>query len=218
MIISFHTLYFKWENNLWLFGFRSDQSAVHLQSTGTIREEPENEEKQEEQTVASVDPAQESTTESPREPEDDNSPRSQTGSGSPEPDAVSREASNALSVDSPRHEEEVTETGVDQLTEEEHKTMNDLDENGWAHVHHAAYRGFVKSVERFVKANEDQLELETGDDLQSTPMLLSVMSGNLETVQCLVQLGAQVSSHINNQSTSVPTDNWYIETEQNGQT
>ena len=36
-------------------------------------------------------------------------------------------------------------------------TMNELDENGWGHIHHAAYRGFVKSVERFVAAGEEQV-------------------------------------------------------------
>ncbi|KAK2180327.1 hypothetical protein NP493_447g01012 [Ridgeia piscesae] len=72
--------------------------------------------------------------------------------------------------------------------------MNELDENGWGHIHHAAFRGFIKSVERFVAAGEDQLELETGDDLHSTPLLLAVMSGNLETVTCLVNLGAKVSA------------------------
>lgn len=30
------------------------------------------------------------------------------------------------------------------------KKMNEVDANGWAHVHHAAYRGFVKSVARCV--------------------------------------------------------------------
>jgi hypothetical protein len=71
-------------------------------------------------------------------------------------------------------------------------TMNELDENGWAHIHHAAFRGFVKSIERFVKANEDQLELETGDDARSTPLLLATTSSNLESVQCLVELGASL--------------------------
>ncbi len=80
--------------------------------------------------------------------------------------------------------------------------MNELDENGWAHVHHAAFRGFVKSVERFVKAAGDQLELETGDDLKSTPLLLAVMSGQLETVECLVELGARLSA-INTQNHGV---------------
>lgn len=79
-----------------------------------------------------------------------------------------------------------------QLTDEERATMDQLDDNGWAHIHHAAFRGFVKSVEKFVNANEEQLEIETGDDLQATPLLLAVMSGQLETVKCLVDLGAKV--------------------------
>ena len=70
--------------------------------------------------------------------------------------------------------------------------MNEFDENGWAHVHQAAFRGFVKSVERFINTDSEQLELETSDDLHSTPLLLAVMSGNLETVKCLVEVGAKV--------------------------
>ena len=45
-----------------------------------------------------------------------------------------------------------------------------------------------------LKASDEQLELITGDDLHSTPLLLAVMSGNLETVRCLVDLGADVSA------------------------
>ena len=77
--------------------------------------------------------------------------------------------------------------------------MNELDENGWGHIHHAAFRNFIKSVERFVKANPENLELETQDDLHSTPVLLAVMSGELEVVKCLVQLGAKLHV-VNNQN------------------
>ena len=70
--------------------------------------------------------------------------------------------------------------------------MNELDEKGFGHVHHAAARGFIKSVERFINASEEQLELETGDELKSTPLLLAVMNNQLDTVQCLVELGAKV--------------------------
>ena len=77
--------------------------------------------------------------------------------------------------------------------------MNEIDENGWGHIHHAAFRGFVKSVERFVKANPDNLELETQDDLRSTPVLLAVMSGELEIVDCIVKLGAKLNV-MNNQN------------------
>ncbi len=88
------------------------------------------------------------------------------------------------------------------ITDEQRVTMDVLDENGWAHIHHAAFRGFVKSVEKFVNANEEQLEIETGDDLQATPLLLAVMSGQIETVKCLVDLGAKVFA-INSQNHGV---------------
>ncbi|XP_074644329.1 ankyrin and armadillo repeat-containing protein-like [Tubulanus polymorphus] len=77
--------------------------------------------------------------------------------------------------------------------------MNELDENGWAHIHHAAFRGFIKSIERFAVASEEQLELETGDDLKSTPILLAIMSGNIDTIKCLVGLGAKVNT-VNSQN------------------
>ena len=65
--------------------------------------------------------------------------------------------------------------------------MDEFDENGWAHVHHAAYNGYYKSVSRFVKSREDQLELETQDGQQLTPLLLACMNGHVETVQLLVE-------------------------------
>ena len=65
--------------------------------------------------------------------------------------------------------------------------MDEFDENGWAHVHHAAYNGYYKSVSRFIKSREDQLELETQDGQQLTPLLLACMNGHLETVQLLVE-------------------------------
>ena len=67
--------------------------------------------------------------------------------------------------------------------------MNDLDENGWSHIHHAAMHGMIKSVQRFVTASEDQLEFPTNDDRHMTPLLLAVESGKLDTVQCIVELG-----------------------------
>lgn len=75
--------------------------------------------------------------------------------------------------------------------------MGDFDENGWAHIHHAANRGFPKSLERFVHADPDQLELKTNDDLGSTPFLIAVASGNLESITCLIGLGAKINT-INN--------------------
>lgn len=77
--------------------------------------------------------------------------------------------------------------------------MGDFDEHGWAHIHHAADRGFPKSLERFVHADPDQLELATNDSLGSTPFLIAVASGNLDSINCLITLGAKINA-INNQN------------------
>lgn len=65
--------------------------------------------------------------------------------------------------------------------------MEEFDENGWAHVHHAAFNGYHKSLSRFVKSGEDQLELETKDGRQMTPLLLACMNGHVETIKLLVE-------------------------------
>ncbi|KAK7114038.1 hypothetical protein V1264_000165 [Littorina saxatilis] len=70
--------------------------------------------------------------------------------------------------------------------------MNEPDETGWSHIHHCAFRGYIKSLERFVENDPDSLELQTQDDLSSTPFLLAVSSGIQETVACLIGLGATV--------------------------
>lgn len=70
--------------------------------------------------------------------------------------------------------------------------MNEPDETGWSHIHHCAYRGYIKSLERFVENDPDSLELQTQDDLGSTPFLLAVSSGIQDTVVSLIELGAKV--------------------------
>ncbi|EDO46402.1 predicted protein [Nematostella vectensis] len=72
--------------------------------------------------------------------------------------------------------------------------MDEFDENGWAHIHHASFNGYHKSVSRFIKNKEDQLELETQDGTSCTPFLLACKSGVLETVQLLVELGANLKA------------------------
>ena len=59
------------------------------------------------------------------------------------------------------------------------EAMGDFDENGWAHIHTTAFRGFIKSMERFVHADPEQLELRTTDEYGSTPFLIAVTSGSL---------------------------------------
>ncbi|XP_076449213.1 ankyrin and armadillo repeat-containing protein-like [Babylonia areolata] len=70
--------------------------------------------------------------------------------------------------------------------------MNEPDEMGWCHVHHCAFRGYVKSLERFVDNDPESLELQTQDDLSCTPFLLAVSSGIQDAVTCLINLGAKV--------------------------
>ena len=70
--------------------------------------------------------------------------------------------------------------------------MNEPDETGWSHIHHCAYRGYIKSLERFVENDPDSLELQTQDDLGSTPFLLAVSSGIQDTVVSLIEMGAKV--------------------------
>lgn len=72
--------------------------------------------------------------------------------------------------------------------------MEEFDGDGWSHVHHAAYSGYQKSITRFVRSNEDQLELLTKDGKRSTPLLLACSSGALETVRFLVDLGADLAA------------------------
>lgn len=74
-----------------------------------------------------------------------------------------------------------------------------VDEKGWSHIHLAAFKGFIKSIERFVSADPEQLEIETEDALHSTPFLIAISSKNKETVQCLIELGANIEV-INNQN------------------
>ncbi|CAL1540714.1 unnamed protein product [Lymnaea stagnalis] len=71
--------------------------------------------------------------------------------------------------------------------------MNDPDENGWAQVHHCAFRGYLKSLERCVEGDPSTLELETSDSLRQTPFLLAVSSGIQDTVAALIAMGAKVN-------------------------
>ncbi|XP_076470058.1 uncharacterized protein LOC143300343 [Babylonia areolata] len=71
--------------------------------------------------------------------------------------------------------------------------MIDPDETGWHHIHHCAFRGYIKSLERFVENDPDSLELQTNDDLGSTPFLLAVSSGIQDTVESLIGLGSKVN-------------------------
>lgn len=76
---------------------------------------------------------------------------------------------------------------------------DDFDDQGWAHIHNAANKGYPRSIEKFVTADPKQLELETVDELRSTPFLIAVSSRTLESIKCLLNLGAKINA-INSQN------------------
>ena len=56
--------------------------------------------------------------------------------------------------------------------------------------------GYTNGVRRFVEHAKDktqQLELETRDDLQSTPLLIGALGSHLDIVELLVNLGAKIN-------------------------
>ena len=67
-----------------------------------------------------------------------------------------------------------------------------LDRYGWAPIHYAVFNGYADSMKIILKSVPDLLELRTADTLRSTPLLLAVMTGRLELVNHVVELGADV--------------------------
>lgn len=53
--------------------------------------------------------------------------------------------------------------------------------------------GYFKSVEKFIKASDDQLEFETQDELRETPLMVSIRAGmaNIETIQIIIECGGK---------------------------
>ncbi|XP_078527600.1 uncharacterized protein LOC144799873 isoform X2 [Lissotriton helveticus] len=81
--------------------------------------------------------------------------------------------------------------------------MVEVDDRGWAPIHHAASRNYAASVERFIETSgAEQLELKTQDGVGNTPLLLAVMSAAQQTVELLVLLGADTAA-VNSQRLGV---------------
>ena len=70
----------------------------------------------------------------------------------------------------------------------------EFDNNGWAHIHHAAFNGYQKSIIRFLKAKPDRLDILTQDDQDLTPLLVSCVSGQTEIVDTLIEMGADMNA------------------------
>ncbi|XP_069509428.1 ankyrin and armadillo repeat-containing protein-like [Ambystoma mexicanum] len=73
--------------------------------------------------------------------------------------------------------------------------MVEVDESGWAPIHHAAAKNYVSSVERFVQTSgTEALEIMTEDGVGNTPLLVAVSSGSQQTVELLIQLGVNTGA------------------------
>ncbi|OAF71893.1 hypothetical protein A3Q56_00331 [Intoshia linei] len=78
----------------------------------------------------------------------------------------------------------------------------DYDEKGFDHVHNATVKGFVKSIEKFILTDANELEKVTRDGLQSTPLLLAAQYDHLDVFKLLVTLGANLN-HVNTKSCGI---------------
>lgn len=72
-------------------------------------------------------------------------------------------------------------------------TGDEYDDKGWTPVHHAAYEGYFRTVSRILDSKLSQLEVETLDKLQVTPLWLAFSAGKIETVSMLLFYNADVT-------------------------
>lgn len=76
---------------------------------------------------------------------------------------------------------------------------DEFDASGWAQIHQAANRGYLKSIQFFVKDDPSLLELETTDGKNLTPFLCAVDGGKIEAVHQMIELGSKIDA-INSQN------------------
>lgn len=80
------------------------------------------------------------------------------------------------------------------LTDYRVEDLFEWDAYGWAPIHYAAFRGFCRCLEIMVTEIPILLDFKTNDDRRSTPLMLAVMSADLKTVKCLLDMGASVEA------------------------
>ena len=62
-------------------------------------------------------------------------------------------------------------------------------------IYFISFLGYANGVRRFVEHSKDktqQLEIETKDDLQATPILIAALGSHLDVVETLLNLGAKI--------------------------
>lgn len=69
---------------------------------------------------------------------------------------------------------------------------DEFEANGWAAIHNAAHRGFLKSIDFFLTEDRAFIELETRDELHMTPFLCSIDGNRIDATEHLMKAGAKV--------------------------
>ena len=64
------------------------------------------------------------------------------------------------------------------------------DNFGWAPIHHAAFVDNVPAIKLIIRRQEEVIELVTRGENKWTPILIAASSGSLESIKCLIELGA----------------------------
>ncbi|XP_033754568.1 ankyrin and armadillo repeat-containing protein-like [Pecten maximus] len=90
---------------------------------------------------------------------------------------------------------------------------DEFDAAGWAQIHHAAQRGFTKSITFFLSDDASLMELETTDELHLTPFLCAVDGGKEDSIKLLMEQGANVEalSALNHGAIEICANKFYIE-------
>uniref|UniRef100_A0A0L8GFV9 Uncharacterized protein n=2 Tax=Octopus bimaculoides TaxID=37653 RepID=A0A0L8GFV9_OCTBM len=71
--------------------------------------------------------------------------------------------------------------------------LNAIDNNGWTPIHCAAFYNQASILEVFLRQDKEFTEIQTQDNLKSTPLLLAATSGCLPTITTLLGYNADVT-------------------------
>ncbi|CAI9727587.1 ankyrin and armadillo repeat-containing protein-like [Octopus vulgaris] len=71
--------------------------------------------------------------------------------------------------------------------------LNAIDNNGWTPIHCAAFYNQASILEVFLRQDTEFTEIQTQDNLKSTPLLLAATSGCLPTITTLLRYNADVT-------------------------
>lgn len=73
------------------------------------------------------------------------------------------------------------------------------DNYGWMPIHHAAYVDNVPGIKLILRRNCKAIELLTRGENKYTPLLLAANGGSLQSIKCLIELGANLMAQDSNE-------------------